>query len=239
MLTAEVGRGIVSLTQCAVAGGNAFVLSPAKVARRSRFDADLSLERCTIAAEKSFVTLEAWPGSAPGPDRPWLVFSRDTAYMASYTPPSRESVLLKVEPNSLAQGALFWQGHNDAYEVQNFTARADKPVVQTARPDVRQWTNLWGTNHFRNPSGPSVRGVSSYRLLNKLRPGNVTPGDLAAFDPDDHPGDKELTLGIDLKTPSRSRPAPRARSEHRSESAAPTSRPDAQLVCHMVDFRAA
>ena len=78
--------------------------------------------------------------------------------MASYTPPSRESVLLKVEPNSLAQGALFWQGHNDAYEVQNFTARADKPVVANAHPDVfRQWVSIWGTNHFRNATGPTSR----------------------------------------------------------------------------------
>ena len=108
VLAADVGRGIIALTQCAVAGGNAFLLAPAKVAR-SRFDADLSLERCTVAAEKSFVTLGPWPGAAPGPERPWLVTSRDTAFMASYTPPSRESVLLKVEPNSLAQGALFWR----------------------------------------------------------------------------------------------------------------------------------
>ena len=89
VLTADLGRGLIALTQCAVAAGNAFILAPAKVAR-NRFDTDLTLERCTIAAEKSFVTLAAWPGSTPGPDRPWLVTSRDTAYMSSYSPPSRE-----------------------------------------------------------------------------------------------------------------------------------------------------
>jgi serine/threonine-protein kinase len=207
VLTADVGRGMIALTQCAIGAGNAFVLEPAKVAR-SRFDADLSLERCTIAAEKSFVTLGAWPGTTPGPDRPWLVTSRDTAYMSSYTPPSRESVLLKVEPNSLAQGTLFWQGINDAYEVQNFTARTDKPLVQNAHPDVfRHWVSMWGGNHFRLPGG---RVPSVVKLQNRPRAGNVTPGDLA-LDPDDHPGRTELNVGADLNrlqvTPGAESPA--------------------------------
>jgi serine/threonine-protein kinase len=198
VLTAELGRGIIALSQCAVAGGNAFILAPAKVAR-SRFDTDLALERCTIAAERAFVTLESWPGLSPGPDRPWLVTSRETAYVSSYIPPSRESVLLKVEPNSLAQGALFWQGSNDAYDVQNFTARADKPLVPNAHPDVfRHWVGIWGTNHFRNATGPTSRVTGSVKLLNKLRAGNVSPGELA-LDPNDHPGRAELEIGVDLK----------------------------------------
>ena len=197
VLTADVGRGMITLTHCAVAAGNAFVLAPAKVAR-SRFDADLSLERCTIAAEKSFVTLGDWPGSTPGPDRPWLVTSRETAYMSRYNPTSRESVLLKVEPNSLAQGALFWQGINDAYEIQNFTARADKPLVQNAHPDLfRHWVSMWGSNHFRGATGPG-RNAGSVKFISPLRAGNVTPGELA-LDPDDHPTRTELDIGADLK----------------------------------------
>ena len=146
----------MSLTECVVeAGGTAFTLNPAKVAR-SRFEADLSIEHCTLAAEKTFVLLGPWPGTAPGPDRPWLVNSRCVRLLSSYTPVSKESVLLRVEPNSLALGALFWQGYNDAYEVTNFTARNDKPVAPNPYPDVyRQWTNFWGANHFRNSTGPT------------------------------------------------------------------------------------
>ena len=44
MLTADLGRGLIVLTQCAVAAGNAFVLAAFKVAR-SRFECDLVLER--------------------------------------------------------------------------------------------------------------------------------------------------------------------------------------------------
>ncbi len=229
VLSAEVGRGLIALTQCAVAGGNVFLLTPAKVAR-SRFETDLSLERCTIAAEKSFVTLGAWPGSTPGPDRPWLISSRDTAYMASYTPPSRESVLLKVEPNSLAQGALFWQGINDAYEVQNFTARTDKPLVQNAHPDVfRQWVSFWGANHFRLPGG---RAGAAVHFRTRPRLGNVTPGELA-LDPDDHPGRTELDVGADLNrlqvTPGGREPAERSENDHsRHATAACPCRPSAR-----------
>jgi serine/threonine-protein kinase len=209
-LSADLGRGTIALTQCAVAAGNAFVLAPAKVAR-ARFEADLLIERCTIAAEKAFVTLGPWPGSTPGPDRPWLVISRDSAYMTSYTPPSRESVLLKVEPHSLAQGSLFWQGHNDAYEVTNFTARADKPLAINAHPDVyRQWISVWGGNHFRNATGPTARASRTVRLQGQLKAGNVTPGELA-LDPNDHPGRSELDLGVDLRrlqvTPGAERPS--------------------------------
>jgi serine/threonine-protein kinase len=210
VITAELGRGMISLNQCAVAGGNVFVLAPAKVAR-SRFDADLSIERSTLAAEKSFVTLGPWPGTAPGPDRPWLVSSRDSAYMTSYvTPPPKESVLLKVEPNSLAQGALFWQGNNDAYEVTNFTARSDKAVAMNTHPDVfRNWISIWGPNHFRNATGPTARAPSTVRLRARLKAGNVTPGELE-LDPNEHPGRTELDLGVDLRrlqvTPGPERP---------------------------------
>jgi serine/threonine-protein kinase len=197
VMTTELGRGMIALTQCGIAGGNIFVLWPAKVAR-SRFDADLSIEHCTLAAEKAFVALGHWPGSNPGPDRPWLINSRDSAYMSSYTPASRESVLLKVEPDSLAQGALFWQGYNDAYEVTNFTARTDKPLVPNPHPDVyRNWISIWGSNHFRTASGPSARYPYTVKLQSRLKPGNVTPGELV-LEPNDHPGRSELDLGVDL-----------------------------------------
>jgi serine/threonine-protein kinase len=209
VLTTELGRGTIALTQCAVAGSNIFVLSPAKVAR-SRFDADLSIERCTLAAEKAFVSLGQWPGSTPGPDRPWLVSSRESAYMSSYTRTANETVLLRVEPNSLAQGALFWQGYNDAYEVMNFTARPDKPLVPETHPDVfRHWISIWGSNHFRTTSGPTARYSSTVRLQSRLKPGNVTPGELA-LDSKYHPGRSELDLGVDLRrlqvTPGAERP---------------------------------
>ncbi len=78
-VTAEMGRGFIALTQCAIAaGGTALSLVPAKVAR-SAFDVGLSLDRCTLSAEKSFVLLGRWPGNAPGPERPWVLKSQRCA----------------------------------------------------------------------------------------------------------------------------------------------------------------
>jgi eukaryotic-like serine/threonine-protein kinase len=207
VLTAEVGRGMLALTQCGIAaGGNAFVLLPAAVAR-GRFEADLWIERCTLAAEKTFVLLGPWPGSPPGPDRPWLVTSRDSAYMSSYNPVSRESVLLRVEPNSLAQGALFWQGANDAYEMTNFTSRADRPTVMNPHPDVhRQWVSIWGANHFRSITGPPRSSGGSVKLHDRLRPGDVTPGELA-LEQGGHSG----RIGVDMRRLQVTPGAPRGR----------------------------
>jgi hypothetical protein len=128
-------------------------------------------------------------------------------------------VLLKVEPNSLAQGSLLWQGYNDAYELTNFTARSDKPLVSNARADVfRNWTGMWVGNHFRIVSGPTAKYASTVRLQSRLRPGNVTPGELS-LDPNEHPGRAELDLGVDLRrlqvTPGAEHPtvAPRRKGQ--------------------------
>lgn len=207
VLHAEVGRGMIALTQCLVAaGGTIFTLDPARVAR-GRFEADLLIERCTFAAEKTFVQLGPWPGSTPGPDRPWLVSSRASAYVSGYAPASKESVLLRVEPNSLAGGTLFWQGSNDAYDVTNFTGRTDRPTVANPFPDFFiQWAKIWGANHFREPSGPSRGTKASVAFYERLKPistaarvttAHVTAGDLV-LDPD-HPGRAPHEIGADVR----------------------------------------
>lgn len=181
-IAAEVGRGRVALTNCALAaGGSAFVLSPAKVAR-ARLEADLALDHCTVTAERNFALLEPWPGSEPGPDRPWLVSSQSCAFVASYAAGPREHVLLRSRGESVAHGALFWQGNTDAFEVPYFTAVDDRSPAPNLRPDLRrQWIELWGQNHFRSVVGPGTGKVGappSVRFADKLKPGEVTPRDL-------------------------------------------------------------
>ena len=200
VVTAEVGGGMVALTECAVAaGGNAFVLFPAAVAR-SRFDADLAIEHCTIAAEKTFVFLGRWPGDDPG-TRPALAgqLARQRLYV-ELQPGLAESVLLRVDPDSIARGALFWQGTNDAYELSNFTgavrqARGDE--LPTRRPPVGE---PLGDQSLPQPhrSDQSFEQRCSVRLRDRLRPGNVTPGELA-LDPDVHTGRSTLDLGVDMR----------------------------------------
>ncbi|MDR3633474.1 MAG: protein kinase [Isosphaeraceae bacterium] len=194
---AEIGRGRVELTDCAIAaGGSAFVLTPANVAR-ARFEADLLLDRCTVTAERNFVLLEPWKGSAPGPDRPWLVTSQFSAFVASYAAGPRDHVLLRSVGESLAHGVLFWQGNTDAFEVPHFTTVDDRPPTPNPRPDLRrQWLELWGMNHFRNPLGPGKAGAAqSVRFAEKLKPGEVTPRDLVLESRDR----RTLDLGADAK----------------------------------------
>src|SRR5262249_34062120 len=82
--TAELGRGAGAMENCVVGSGrDTLVLRPQRVAR-DRFEADLWLDRCTIVAERSFVRLGPWPGSPAGPDRPWLVSTRGSAFLDAF-----------------------------------------------------------------------------------------------------------------------------------------------------------
>jgi serine/threonine-protein kinase len=197
-IAAEIGRGLIALSHCAlISSGTALGLLPARVAR-GRFEADLLLDHCSLAAEKNFVQVGAWPGQPPGPERPWLISTLDCAFLASYQPPSRESVLLRFVPTALSMGVPFWQGSGDAYEVVNFAARTDAPPPANAFPDVRrQWVSLWGANHFRSVTGPSRSSGWSVRTISRLRPGHTEAADLK-LDPDNHPGRSTLAIGADL-----------------------------------------
>jgi len=198
-LRAELGRGMVALKQTAIAAGDVAIdLIPSRVARW-RFEADLSLENCTLAAERTIVRTGPWPGLPPGPDRPWLITSQNCAYVATYDRKTRETVLLRPDPAALANGAIFWQATNDAAEVDVFAALGDGPVQIARRRDVSsQWVSLWGRNHMQFVSGPRGPGSApSVRLREKLHPGRVEPADLI-LDPDYHPGRDRLSVGADL-----------------------------------------
>lgn len=197
-LSAEVARGVVALEHCAIAAGrDALTLLPRRVAK-GRFEADLWLDRCTLVAGRSSVALGPWPEEAPGPDRPWLVSTQGTAFLDGSNRIPREGVLLRVDPDAFARGVLFWQAVGDAYEVGRFLAGSDTPPVPNVRPDVRQqWVDLWGANHIRDVSGPSLASrTPGVRTLERLRPGDIVPGDLA-LDPSFHPGRKALDVGAD------------------------------------------
>jgi len=125
VLSAEVSRGLVFLSGCAVAAGRtAFALNPSLVAR-DRFEADLCLDHTTVASESNVVALGRWPGTAPGPDRPWLVSTENCAFFGTYDrlprDRDRESVMLRTDPASFASGVLFWQSRSDAFELPRFT----------------------------------------------------------------------------------------------------------------------
>jgi len=108
-------------------------------------------------------------------------------------------VLLNGDPESLAHTSYFWQGYNDALDVESYlTSFALTPAPGRARDVVLQWINYWGANHVRMTSGPRLSNQKpTARLLTRLQPGRVEPSDLI-LDPDYHPGRPLLDLGADL-----------------------------------------
>jgi len=196
-LDAELGRGMAAFQQCAiVAEDSAFSLRPGLVARAT-FDADLVIESCTVVAGLTFVRLGAWPGSDPGPDRPWVVHTSHSAFLGAFDKASGESVLLRADPEAFARGVLFWQGSGDALEAGKLLAATDyRPSATSSgnrRQELRQWVELWGPVRPR-PLG-AARGRDApptARLGTRLRPGGVKLEDLR-LDPKFAPG----PLGVD------------------------------------------
>ena len=199
VLSAELGRGLITVRQSVlIAGENVFDLNLSKVAR-SRVEADLLLDHCTLAAEQSFVDLGPWPGSKPGPDRPLLVTSLACVYLANFDKASRESAVLRADPSGIASGAIFWQSNSDVFDVTNFTAlegvRPNTTSNVAKRLHVRwDWIEFWGQNHSRNIAGPRGGVAPSTILFAKLRPGDVEPGDLYL----NLPGRNAVDLGANL-----------------------------------------
>jgi serine/threonine-protein kinase len=198
-LRADLGRGLVALVQTAVASGeSAIELRPSRVAK-SRFEADLCLENCTLASERTIVRMGPWRGSQPGPDRPWLITSQNCAFLASYDRRPRETVLLRADPSALETGSVFWQAINDAADVDAFVAGNER-LVPNGRPRdlFLHWVAFWGRSHMRLLTGPRVAGSApSVRLREKLHPGRVEPADLI-LDPAYHPDRDRLSVGADL-----------------------------------------
>ena len=199
-VAAELGRGVVSLANTAILSegdGTAIALRPQKVAR-SRFEADLDLDHCSIASGRALVQVGAWPGSDPGPARPWLVSSTRSAFFEVAERGRRGSVLLRSLGDGLEHGALAWQADGDGYDLAYFTASGpDDPAPSRQRPDVKaQWVDFWGARHVRNAVGPNPRkdrDGASILTKDRLRPGALTPDDLK-LDAKAHPD-----LGVDLR----------------------------------------
>lgn len=197
-IQARLGRGLIGITQTAIAAGtDALQLLPAEVAR-GRFDCDLVLEHSTIASQSNIVRLGPWPGAGPGPLRPWLVSTRRCAFLGTYDRRVPETVLLRVDENAMAGGALFWQGTRDAMEVDAFTAVDGETLAGRPRDIVFHWVNFWGGNHMIEETGPRTSSNQpSVRLFERLKPGRIEPAGLI-LDPEYHPGRAWLDVGADL-----------------------------------------
>ncbi len=180
-ISAEVGRGVVDLSNCLIiSGGPAITLLPRDVAR-DKFEADLILDRCTIATDKTSIVLGALAGDPAGPSRPWLVWTRRCAFPRTQ-PPGGAGALLQVDPDAMARGALFWQSNFDAYEVSRFLASTGPPPANIPPTDIKkQWIDIWGAEHTKGDQGPTARRnetVLRYKDKERPKPGKVVPAAL-------------------------------------------------------------
>jgi serine/threonine protein kinase len=192
-LSAELGRGVVEFDNCLIiSGGPAIMLLPQKVDRHS-FEADLVLDRCTIAVDKTSVHLGPWPGEPLGPSRPWLISTRRCAFPRTQT--AQTGALLQVDPDSMSRGTLFWQSFGDVYDLSRFLAPIGTQPSNIPNADLKkQWIDLWGQQHARNDQGPNPRGPNLLlRFKEKLKPGKLTPGALELE------AGAQKDLGVDFK----------------------------------------
>jgi hypothetical protein len=176
-IRAELGRGLVALTRCAVASDEtAIQLDASKVARDS-FGADLWLDRCTFVAARTILGLGHWPGVPAGPDRPWLVNTRRCAFLTLSDARARDAALLRVDADAFAGGGLFWQADGDAFELDRVVACGEAPASSSRRDEISyQWSALlWPSNHVKGTVGPRAAAAPVPR---RLRPGRIEPGDL-------------------------------------------------------------
>lgn len=213
-LRAETGRGLTALSDCAIVAGQAvFELVPTRVSRH-RFEADLSIDRCTIASDRDFVRSSGWAGTRPGPDRPWLISSSNSAYLTAFSRGADESLLFRGDEESLAHTDYFWEENNDALEVEYYMATSTTPSTAGRSRDVQlQWINVWGPGHVHRVTGPRLSNKTpTVRFLDKLQSGKVEPADLF-LDTDYHPGRLELDVGAELSKLgiSPKKPRPRGR----------------------------
>jgi len=206
-ISAEVGRGVVHLENCLlIAGGPAITLLPGKVARE-KFEADLVLERCTIADDRNAIALGPWPGDPAGPSRPWLVATRSCVFPRTQREGPASAMLL-VDPAAFARGALSWHSYSDAYEVGRFLASSGPQLTAPPPPaDIKkQWIDLWGVHQTRGDRGPDPRRIEHilrYKEKERPRAGKVAPMALEL--------DTKVTAMKNLGVEFRDLPTPAAR----------------------------
>ena len=210
-LKAELGRGLVALTQCAIAAGTSAVeLLPSRsVTTTIRSRPDTGPLHNGIGTFRYPARSVDW--QAPGPDRPWLITSQSCAFLAAYDRKSRETVLLRADADAIARGTVSWQAKDDAVDVDFFIAAADAPLPSNRPRDLQnQWMDYWGKPHISGRmTGPRGGSAPSIRLWERLRPGRVEPFDLIL-----NPDRGMLNVGADLGwigPKPRTARAPRAR----------------------------
>jgi hypothetical protein len=109
--------------------------------------------------------------------------------------------MLRVDADAFARGTLFWQGSEDAVDVDHALIAGDAtPPVGRVRDVQLQWVRLWGPAHMKGitgPRGPGAGAGASIRFGRRPQPGQLEPADLV-LDRNHFPGRGQMNVGADL-----------------------------------------
>ncbi len=147
-----VGAWLLLRQSVLVAGRDALHLDPGPN-WAGRANAQCVLDHATLAARRSIVHLEDVDHSTGAPPAgPFVVRSRDCAFLNLFADKPGPSGMLTFEKSALAHGLLIWQGDGDAMS-KRFTFAAAPvgalPDKESARP---AWTRLWGSYGDDHPA---------------------------------------------------------------------------------------
>ncbi len=198
-ISAEVGRGVIDLENCLIlSGGPAVTLLPQQV-DRDKFEADLVMERCTIAVEDRTECPARPPGRRPDGSVPPLARLVPTMRL----PPDADG----RGTGRVAPGRRRRDGPGrpvlavDIRRLRGQPPFPGLPIGALQPADIppadlkKQWTDLWGAHHTRGDQGPIARRSSDtfIRYKERPKPGRVTPTSLEL----DTQAQKDM--GVDFK----------------------------------------
>ncbi len=172
---AVILRGVVRVENSLIEAGDLAIRLQPEIHPGSKLEADLVLENCTIATDRSGVVLDPSRAEGEFAGRPWVIFSRASAFPRAWR---RGGALLEVDPRIFTQGSLFWQSSYDLYEVSRFLRPIEGAESNgTQSNDLkRNWIDLWGINHTRGDRGPDsqkIEHILTYR--ERDRPKSTRP----------------------------------------------------------------
>ncbi|HVS37622.1 MAG TPA: protein kinase [Gemmataceae bacterium] len=140
-----VGAWLLLRQSVLVAGRDALHIDPGP-SWAGRANGQCVLDHATIAARRSVVHLDdAVRQTDAPPADPYMVRSRDCAYLNPFSDKSGPSGMLCFEKSALAHGLLIWQGSNDAFSKRMAFAAAPATALPDKEESRAAWTRLWGS----------------------------------------------------------------------------------------------
>jgi hypothetical protein len=167
-------------SQCILRLSNCAVVTPGTIASFDeldsadplKFESDVIIEQCTIAASKYFFEVGEWI-SPIYPVRPMTFSTQDNLFCDPFdvnigaSARARSNVVLRYGGRTLQQGLLAWHSENDAFsnDIHGYIQRKDSTVNPRQEFD-QHWQTVWGKLHVKNEVVDGKK-IDKIRLVGK------------------------------------------------------------------------